>query len=68
MIQAAVKPQYTKIPVKLTEKQFNEFILPYLSLDVQVFVNFFQLRRWKKNLILKIRPVFLRLDFFPPWI
>ena len=40
MIQAAVKPQYTKIPVKLTEKPLNEFILPYLSLDVQVFVNF----------------------------
>jgi len=32
MIQPAVKPQYTKIPVKLTEKQFNEFILPYLSM------------------------------------
>ena len=28
----AEKPEFTPIPVQLSEKEFNEFILPYLSM------------------------------------
>ena len=31
MNATAEKPEYTPIPVQLSEKEFNEFILPHLS-------------------------------------
>ena len=39
MNATAEKPEYTPIPVQLSEKEFNEFILPHLSekkLDLSV--------------------------------
>src|SRR5690349_1226118 len=32
MSATAEKPEYTPIPVQLSEKEFNEFILPHLSM------------------------------------
>lgn len=32
MTQSPLKPQYTEIPVKLSKNEFNEFILPHLSM------------------------------------